>query len=289
MIAAITIDLELDLSRFSQYLQQLGIPHRIAEEGVNQILWVNSAQHATEVLDLFEHYKADTLPTLPTVTRVSQFHPGQLFRRFPLTLGLITINILLFPVSMGLSDAEVSELFKLMTFVSFDLRGDLVYFTDLEHMLDTHQYWRLLTPMFIHFGWLHIVFNLLWIWEVGRRIELVNNASVLLLVTLGSSLLANLLQYYLAGASLFGGMSGVVFGYIGYSLVWSRLVPTKSMSLAPGLYIFMFVYLALGFTGAIDLLGLGSLANGAHLGGLIGGLLIGTVAGLLFRPSPTTD
>jgi GlpG protein len=289
MIAAITIDLDIDLSQFSQYLQQVGIPHRISEEGVNQILWVNSPSRVTQVLDLFEHYKSGTLLTLPTVTRVSQFHTGQLIRRFPLTLGLITINILLFPVSMGLSDAEVTELFKLMTFVSFDLRGDLVYFTDLEHTLDTHQYWRLLTPMFLHFGWLHVVFNLLWIWEVGRRIEVVNNAYVLLLVTLVSSLLANLLQYYLAGASLFGGMSGVVFGYIGYSLVWSRLVPTKSMGLAPGLYIFMFVYLALGFTGAIDLLGLGSLANGAHLGGLIGGLLIGTVAGLLFRPSPATD
>jgi len=289
MIAAITIDLGVDLSRFSQYLQQLSVPHRISEEGVNQTLWVNSPQHATEVVDLFAHYKAGTLPTVPTVTRVSQFNPGQLLKRFPLTLALIATSALLFPVTTGISGADITAMFHLMTFVEFDVRGDLVYFADLEHTLNTHQYWRLLTPMFIHFGWLHIVFNLLWVWEVGRRIELVNNASVLLLVTLVSSLLANLLQYYLSGASLFGGMSGVVFGYIGYSLVWSRLVPAKSMGLAPGLYIFMFVYLALGFTGAIDLLGLGSLANGVHLGGLIGGLLIGALAGLLFRPSTPED
>jgi GlpG protein len=36
-----------------------------------------------------------------------------------------------------------------------------------------------------------------------------------------------------------------------------------------------------GFTGVIDLLGLGSLANGAHLGGLIGGVVTGGLAGLL--------
>ena len=138
--------------------------------------------------------------------------------------------------------------------------------------------------MFIHFGWLHIVFNLLWVWEVGRRIEVINNASVLLLVTLVSSIMANFLQYYMLGPSFFGGMSGVVFGYLGYSLVWSRLVPSRSMGLADGLYIFMFAYLAIGFTGAIDMLGLGVLANGAHLGGLIGGLLVGGVAGFLFRP-----
>ena len=45
----------------------------------------------------------------------------------------------------------------------------------------------------------------------------------------------------------------------------------------------MLVYLVVGFTGVIDLLGLGSLANGAHLGGLIGGFATGGLAGLLER------
>ena len=135
--------------------------------------------------------------------------------------------------------------------------------------------------MFIHFGWLHIVFNLLWVWEIGRRIELINGASGLLLVTLVSSLASNCTQYFMSGPSLFGGMSGVIFGYLGFSLIWSRMLPSRSTGLAPGLYVFMLVYLVIGFTGVIDLLGIGSLANGAHLGGLIGGMIVGFVAASL--------
>ena len=33
------------------------------------------------------------------------------------------------------------------------------------------QYWRLISPAFLHFGWLHIAFNSLWMWELGGRVE----------------------------------------------------------------------------------------------------------------------
>jgi GlpG protein len=39
----------------------------------------------------------------------------------------------------------------------------------------------------------------------------------------------------------------------------------------------MLGFLALGFTGALDLLGIGTIANGAHLGGLIMGALVGLI------------
>ena len=281
MIAALEIDLDVNLSQFSQYLHQLGLPHRITEEGAKQLVWVSSEDHVAQVHKLFEAYKLGTLSGLPKVVRTSTFNPLLLIHRFPLTLSLVLVNAIIFPLTQRIGDDD--GLFQLLTFADFRLDGDRVYFANLAYTIETGQYWRLLTPMFIHFGWLHIVFNLLWVWEVGRRIEAINNASVLLLVTLVSSLMANFLQYYMSGPSFFGGMSGVVFGYLGYSLVWSRMVPSRSTGLAPGLYIFMFVYLAIGFTGAIDMLGLGVLANGAHLGGLIGGLLVGGVAGFLFR------
>ena len=134
--------------------------------------------------------------------------------------------------------------------------------------------------MFVHFSWLHIVFNLLWIWEIGRRIELVNGALGLFCVVAVASMIANVSQFMISGPGFFGGMSGVVFGLLGHSLVWSRLLPKKATGVSPSVYIFMLIFLALGFTGVIDTLGVANIANGAHLGGLVSGLITGGLAAM---------
>ena len=285
MIPALEVDLDVDLSQFAIQLREIGIPHRIAEEGNRQVVFVHLAAHVEHISVLYRAYLDNALPEVvqANTRRGVSFNPRTMLRQFPLTLAIIFISIVFYPVTLGLVEGQITVLFLAMSFVPFELNGQEVYFSDLSETLASGEYWRLLTPMFLHFGWLHITFNLLWVWEVGRRIELVNGASVLLLVTLVSSLLANVTQYVMSGPSFFGGMSGVVFGYIGYSLLWSRLVPARSMGLRSGLYVFMFIYLIVGFSGAIDLLGIGSLANGAHLGGLIGGVLVGLVSGLLHR------
>lgn len=284
MIVALEVPSDKDLSLFTRYLRQIGIRHRIHEEGNNQVVMVVSEVDRERVIELYEKLERGEM-RLEAVN-----HPGgrshgegivAYLMRFPLTLALVIINVACYPATMGLNDGQVSAWLHAMTFLEFDVEENTIYFHSMAETLADGQYWRLLTPMFIHFSILHIVFNLLWVWEVGRRIELINGASVLLLVVLVSSLSANVLQYAMTGPGLFGGMSGVVFGLLGFSLIWSRLVPRRSMGLPIGIYVFMFIFLALGFTGAIDLLGMGALANGAHLGGLVAGILIGLVAGLL--------
>tara|TARA_B100001964_G_scaffold245202_1_gene330675 strand:+ start:941 stop:1825 length:885 start_codon:yes stop_codon:yes gene_type:complete len=288
MIAALEIPSDIDLRLFSVFLQQAGVVHRITEEGVAQVVWINSEDDRLKVLHFYGQLSSGALVLQDQVgARSSDMSVvSRLLAnvgRFPLTMLLLLVNVLLFPVTYGVNQGDLSGLFAQMTLLEFSVIGDKIYFSNLTHILESHQYWRLLTPMFIHFGWIHIVFNILWVWEIGRRIELISGSSVLLLVTIVSSLGANFLQYAMSGAGLFGGMSGVVFGYLGHSLVWDKLVPGRKMGLRSGIYIFMLVFLAIGFTGAFDLLGLGSLANGAHLGGLLGGILTGGVAGMLQR------
>ena len=282
MIRALEIAAEFDLSAYCHFLRSQGIRHRVSEEGLNQVLWVSNEAEVTFVKLTFDKYQAGELPMVaesaPRAHRSSNLL--QVIVRSPLTLILIAVNILLFPVGMG---SPEGDLFAAMMFVDVAVENGTFYFLTLPETLATGEWWRLFSPMFVHFSWLHIVFNLLWVWEIGRRIELVNGAMVLLGLTLFSSYLANMTQYLMGGPGLFGGMSGVVFGLLGHSLVWSRMVPDRTTGVANGIYIFMLVYLAIGFSGAIDLLGLGRLANGAHLGGLIAGLITGGLAGFLAR------
>jgi GlpG protein len=261
--------------------------HRVTEQGLNQVVWVSGEQERVFVRSAYSQYTSGELELdeAPVVLGKIQIIPRVLsaVRRFPLTLSLIAINVLLFPVGMGLGDGTIDGLFERLMFLAVEEVNGEQYFTTMSYTVEHGQWWRFITPMFIHFSWLHIVFNLLWVWEIGRKIEFTNSAVVLFVAVIASSLAANVTQYLLSGPSLFGGMSGVVFGLLGHSLIWSRLVPWKDVGLPSGIYIFMLVYLVVGFTGVIDLLGLGSLANGAHLGGLIGGFATGGLAGLLAR------
>lgn len=288
MIPALDVDRDIDLSLFSTFLRQQGIAHRIAEEGTRQVIWVHSEEHADFVNELYARFdrgefrlEAGSRP--PVLFRTGGVPVAAQLRRVPATAVLILVNLLCFPATFGMDQGEASLALRALTFIPFELRGDFVAFGTVADVFERGEFWRLLTPMFLHFGFLHITFNLLWVWEIGRRIEMMGGALRLLLVVLVSSLFANLLQFMVSGPGFFGGMSGVVFGLLGYALVWSRLVPRKDLGLPAGIYIFMLGFLALGFSGIFDLLIPGTLANGAHLGGLIGGLFVGGLAVLLER------
>ena len=287
MIAALGVDREIDLALFSTFLRQQGIAHRVSEEGQQQVVWVHTEEHAQYVRELYARFDRGEFRLEPGV-RPQRLLTGGVslltqVKRVPATAALILINLLLYPATFGVDEGKVTELMQAMMFVPFELRGQFVIFGDLSDVMADGELWRLLTPMFLHFGILHITFNLLWVWEIGRRIEMMGGISRLLLVVLVSSLAANFLQYFMSGPSLFGGMSGVVFGLLGYALVWSRLVPTKDLGLPVGIYIFMLAFLVIGFSGAIDFLLPGTLANGAHLGGLLGGIAVGLLAVALER------
>ncbi len=288
MLKALEISSDEDLSEFVRYLLDQGIRHRVTEEGLNQVIWVGAQSDAEFVQEAYSRFETGQLGIRGGVD-FGVDRPGMLTyligaaQQFPVTLGIILLNLIFFPVGMGMTSEDFDGLFEKMMFVSLAQIGDDWYFVSIVKTYSQGELWRLVSPMLVHFSWLHIVFNLLWVWEIGRRIELINGRFQLLLVVLLTSIAANVTQYVMSGPGLFGGMSGVVFGLLGHSLVWSRAVPERTMAVPNAIYIFMLVYLVVGFTGAIDLLGLGELANGAHLGGLLGGLVTGGLAVLLAR------
>ena len=72
---------------------------------------------------------------------------------------------------------------------------------------------------------------------------------------------------------MFGGLSGVIYGMLGYCMINDLESRQYRYELPPALYLFMIVWLILGFLGVLNLFGFGNVANYAHLGGLISGVI----------------
>jgi len=131
------------------------------------------------------------------------------------------------------------------------------------------QPWRLVTPIFLHFGIAHLLFNLLALMTFGSQIEMRRGAWFMLLLTLTVAIPSNVGEYYWSGP-LFGGMSGVVYGMFGLIWMKSRYEPAAGFYMPPNGVLWMLGWLLLCMTGMM-----GSVANAAHLVGLVMGMAWG--------------
>jgi GlpG protein len=138
--------------------------------------------------------------------------------------------------------------------------------------------YRVLTPILVHFGPIHALFNLMWVKDLGSVIERVFGSFYLLAMVATAGVLSNTMQFVVGGPSLFGGMSGVLYGLFGFLWVrehFSRSVPYHIPRSTVGI---LLVWLVVCFTGIV-----GPVANFAHLGGLIVGAAWGAISA--FAPS----
>lgn len=203
----------------------------------------------------------------------------QQFRRLP-----VVMTVLLLGAAGALLVDALPGAIHWLTFQDFVFTANAgaSFFSPAE-ALSQGQYWRLVTPAFLHFGVLHIVFNGLWVWEFGRRVELLSGSLNFLLLFIVIAVGSNVGQFLWSGPTLFGGLSGVVYGLLGY--IWLRgwLAPHPLLMIPSGLVIFMLAWLVLCLLGVIDLFLDGGVANGAHVAGLVIGLALGGIAGLRAR------
>ncbi len=140
------------------------------------------------------------------------------------------------------------------------------------------QIWRLVTPIFIHYNILHILFNMLWLRDLGSMIEGRQSTLYLAALVLGIAVCSNLGQFYLGHGPAFGGMSGVVYGLLGYVWLRGKFDPGSGLFLHPTTVTMMIIWFIACWTGL-----LGPIANMAHTVGLVMGMAWGYAASLRYR------
>lgn len=273
------LDLAVDLSRLVQFLAQKKIPHRITEEGGRQVVWVadpNAIAPLNEFLDRLVSGDVDLLleSNQLSIDELADTRANTGSHRFILNIFRSPITFLLILLSaLGFLVVELrlENLFEWMIFLQWQ-NGQ---FLSLEQTLANGEIWRLFTPAFLHFGIFHIVFNSLWMWDLGRRLEFIQGRKNYIGSIFFMAVAANLTQYLIYGGANFGGMSGVLYGLVGYIAVRQRFAPHPALNVPRGIIIFMLVWLLVCMSGVVDLFMQGGIANGAHVGGLVAGALLG--------------
>jgi GlpG protein len=193
-----------------------------------------------------------------------QIDAKQNMRIGTVTASLMGICVAVF-VLTGMGDN--TDVVRYFTFVPLvPVRGGYVF--GHVNVIWQSQPWRLFTPMFLHFGLMHIAFNLWWLKDLGTAIERVFSARYLLIFVLATAAFSHVLEYVISGPTKFGGMSGVVYGLFAFIWIRGRLDPSFPYRMPKQLATFMLIWLALGFTGWV-----GPIANWVHTGGLISGAL----------------
>jgi GlpG protein len=136
--------------------------------------------------------------------------------------------------------------------------------------------WRMVTPIFLHFGVMHLVFNMLMLISMGSRVERAIGPYRYAALVLALAIFSNLAQGLMVPHHNFGGMSGVVYGIFGFIWVQMSRAPSRGLAVDGLTSFIMMAWFFAGFSSQFNMGG-AAVANHAHAGGLLMGLLIGAV------------
>ncbi len=207
---------------------------------------------------------------------------------------IITVNVILFVLSYALplfirtplpAGRDLFGLLPSPSYVSLNLLG----WADIRLIL-TGNWWVLVTAMFLHGGVLHILFNMMWVRDLGPQTEYLFGPHKMLIIFVLSGIAGNMVAIFtpLVANTFLGtrlpmipviGASGAVFGLMGAIIAFGRrrggifgrqLVRQMGMWAA--------ILIVMGFL-------MSGVSNAAHIGGFIGGFIIGQILSL-GKPNP---
>lgn len=183
----------------------------------------------------------------------------------PVTTALVIVNVFLFLVALGVGGMRpTSGIFDFgAPNVEFAYRLGLMY----QPAVAAGDWWRLITPIFLHLGVLHLFFNSYILWVAGRHLESEIGSRLMLMVYLGTGILG-FVASYATGTILSGGASGAISGLLGFLIVRRRLVDGDFRNPLT-MWIIQLIVLTAIFGVVVS-----RVDNAAHLGGFVSGALV---------------
>ncbi len=192
------------------------------------------------------------------------------FQKAPITLLLIGICIIVYVISFLIYGMEMNA-----------MQGLVFGAYNPIYVYGGHEYYRLITANFVHFGLFHILLNCYSLYNIGIFIELSLKKKNYLIVIVLSMISTTLLPYLMflingfEASTVSGGISGVIFGLIGalaaLALKYKNIFEDVFRQLAPNLILMLVLS---WIVPTISLSG--------HVSGLIGGFVSTTI--LLNKP-----
>lgn len=179
------------------------------------------------------------------------------------TVALIVINIVVFLIMSMFGDTEDS-MFMLEHGAMFE-----------PLITEEHEYYRIITSMFLHFGIEHLLNNMVMLGALGWNLELEIGRIRYLIIYMASGIAGNILSLYIGVSSseyaVSAGASGAIFGLMG-ALFYVAIRNRGRLGRISGKGMFIMIALSLYFgitSGGVD--------NAAHIGGLICGFLLAVI------------
>lgn len=268
------VETELDAKIFADYLYVRNVVSEVEQISDSAWdIWVFNEEHVDLAKALFSRFLSmpSSVEFADAVTEAAQRRKGEekaekkiekkLERAAPLEAGKPQLTFLLILFS------TIATIWT--QFGEDKTIAQWLYFN--WSLICDGQVWRLVTPVFLHFNPMHLIFNLLWIFDLGRGIEARIGTLRFLALVLVLAVASNAAQFYMGGAA-FGGLSGVVYGLAAYLWVRGRYDRHYEGLISGMTAVFLLIWLAMGLFGMV-----GAVANTAHFSGL----LVGACAGWL--------
>jgi GlpG protein len=291
---------------FGDYLFVLGIENQVeVDKGDSWAVWIHNEEHLQKAGSLLKQYQANpNEPRFHATAKSAEevreqkkreqaaYEARQKTRRHlfrtvtgygfgPLTFILICLCGVIYGLTQlkygGSLEAKLPFLISERDIMNAPFWTKVWYrITQGLPEVRRGEVWRLLTPIFMHGDFLHIFFNMLWLLDLGSMVEGRQGTWYFAILVVVFGVFSNLVQYVISGPVFFG-MSGVVYGLIGYIWIRGKVDPGSGLLLHPSTVTMAMIWLVIGLTGVLGV------ANGAHFGGLAIGMAWGYLSSLRHR------